>query len=216
MADSVTRWTIEHSEKERLVQLEVTDMKAKIKHIEHLIKEKHPQWHIISKCVQLKERVDSFETLSKDLTCKSNEINTSLQLTLHDPKTDDTKKARCQQLSDILLTTVTKQSELDIMIAELTCAFIAKIPDTSNSSSDPSSAPTTPQTNSTIFGSFDYLKPLSLAADRSPDQLEVFKQGFKTWFGMVSGGPENINREKGFMLASLIRSLDTDWQTYVR
>ena len=33
---------------------------------------------------------------------------------------------------------------------------------------------------------------------------------------MVCGGPENINREKGFMFASLIRSLDTDWQTYVR
>ena len=216
MADSVTRWTIEHSEKERLVQLEVTDMKAKIKHIEHLIKEKHPQWHIISKCVQLKERVDSFETLSKDLTCKSNEINTSLQLTLHDPKTDDTKKARCQQLSDILLTTVTKQSELDIMIAELTCAFIARLPDTSSTPSDTTAAPTLPQTNSTIFGSFDYLKPLPLASDCSSDQLEVFKQGFKTWFGMVCGGPEHINREKSLMFASLIRSLDTDWQTYVR
>ena len=100
--------------------------------------------------------------------------------------------------------------------AELTCSFIAKIPDTSSSSSDPSSAPTLPQTNSTIFGSFDYLKPLPLAADCSPDQLEVFKQGFKTWFGMVCGGPENINREKGFMFASMLRSLDTEWQTYVR
>ena len=30
MADSVTRWTIEHSEKERLVQLEVTDIQANI------------------------------------------------------------------------------------------------------------------------------------------------------------------------------------------
>ena len=136
MADSVTRCTIEHSEKEILVQLEVTDIKAKIRHIEHLIKKSHPQWHIVAKCVQLKERVNSFETLSKDLTCKSNEINTSLQLTLHDPKTDETKKARCQQLSDILLSTVTKQSELEIMIAELTCSFIAKIPDTSSSSSD--------------------------------------------------------------------------------
>ena len=72
MADSVTRWTIEHSEKERLVQLEVTDIKAKIKHIEHLIKENHPQWHIVAKCVQLKERVDSFETLSKDLQVQRN------------------------------------------------------------------------------------------------------------------------------------------------
>ena len=77
MADSIMRWTIENSEKARLVQLEVTDIKARIKHIEHLIKEKHPQWHIIRKCGQLKERVDSFETLSKDLTVKSNEINTT-------------------------------------------------------------------------------------------------------------------------------------------
>ena len=187
------------------MELEVTDIKAKIKHIEHLVKENHPQWHVVASCVQLKERVDSFEMLSKDLTSKSNEINTSL----HDPKTDETKKARCKQLSDILLGTVTKQSELGIMIAELTCSFIAKIPDTSNSS-DPSSAPTLPQTNSTIFGSFDYLKPLPLAADCSPDQLEVFKQGFKTWFGMVCGGPENINREKGFMFASMLRSLDSE------
>ena len=33
---------------------------------------------------------------------------------------------------------------------------------------------------------------------------------------MVCGGPENINREKGFMFASMLRSLDTEWQTYVR
>ena len=79
---------IEQSEKERLVDLEVTDIKAKIKHIEHLVKENHPQWHVVARCIQLKERVDSFETLSQDLTSKSNEINTSLQLTLHDPQAD--------------------------------------------------------------------------------------------------------------------------------
>ena len=33
---------------------------------------------------------------------------------------------------------------------------------------------------------------------------------------MVCVGPENINREKGSMFASMLRSLDTEWQTYVR
>ena len=33
---------------------------------------------------------------------------------------------------------------------------------------------------------------------------------------MVCGGPENINKDKGFMLASMLRSLDTNWQTYLR
>ena len=43
MADNVTRWTVEHSEKERLVDLEVTEIRAKIKHIESLVKENYPQ-----------------------------------------------------------------------------------------------------------------------------------------------------------------------------
>ena len=75
-----------------MVQLEVTDIQARIKHIEKLIKENHPQWLVIRKCEQLKDRVDSFENLSKDLTTKSNQMNTSLQLTIHDPKTDESKK----------------------------------------------------------------------------------------------------------------------------
>ena len=50
MSDSVTRFTVEHSEKERMVQLEVTDIKAKTKHIEKLIKENHPDWLVIKKC----------------------------------------------------------------------------------------------------------------------------------------------------------------------
>ena len=33
---------------------------------------------------------------------------------------------------------------------------------------------------------------------------------------MVCGGPENINKDKGFMLASMLCSLDTHWQTYLR
>ena len=78
MSDNVTRFTIEHSEKERMVQLEVTDIKARIKHIEKLIKENHPDWLVVKKCGQLKDRVDSFENLSKDLTTKSNQMNTSL------------------------------------------------------------------------------------------------------------------------------------------
>ena len=78
ISDNVTRWTIEHSEKERMVELEVTDIQARIKHIEKLIKENHPQWLVIRKCGQLKDRVDSFENLSKDLTTKSNQMNTSL------------------------------------------------------------------------------------------------------------------------------------------
>ena len=58
MSDSVTRFTIEHSEKERMVQLEVTDIKAKTKHIEKLIKENHPDWLVIKKCSQLKDRLN--------------------------------------------------------------------------------------------------------------------------------------------------------------
>ena len=130
MSDNVTRFTIEHSEKERMVQLEVADIKARIKHIEKLIKENHPDWLVIKKCGQLKDRVDSFENLSKDLTTKSNQMNISLQLTIHDPKTDETKVARCKQLSEILLKSVSKQSELETMIEELTCSFIAKLPST--------------------------------------------------------------------------------------
>ena len=148
--------------------------------------------------------------MSKDLTVKSNKINTGLQLTIHDPKTDESKKSRCQQLSDILLKTVSKQSELETMIEELTCSFIARLPDTSITPSDTTAAPTLPQTNSTMYGSFDYLKPSPLPSDCSPDQLEVFKQGFKTWFGMVCGGQDQINREKSFMFASLSQSLDID------
>ena len=96
MADNVTRWTVKHSEKERLVELEVADIRAKIKHIANLIKDSCPQWHVVQRCMQLKDKVDSFETLSQDLTSKSNEINTSLQLTLHDPQADEGKKARCK------------------------------------------------------------------------------------------------------------------------
>ena len=141
MADNVTRWIVEHSEKERLVDLEVIEIRSKIKHIENLLKENYPQWQVVQRCMKLKDKVDSFEKLSQDLTSKSNEINTSLELTLHDPQADEGRKARCKQLSDILLAIVTKQSELGILIAELTCIFIEKIPDTSNGS-DPSSAPT--------------------------------------------------------------------------
>ena len=39
MGDPITRWTVEHSEKQRLVDLEVTDIRSKIKHIENLLKE---------------------------------------------------------------------------------------------------------------------------------------------------------------------------------
>ena len=194
MSDNVTRFTIEHSEKERMVQLEVADIQARIKHIEKLIKENHPQWLVIKKRGQLKDRVDSFENLSKALTTKSNQMNTSLQLTIHDPKTDETKVARCKQLSEILLKSVSKQSELETMIEELTCSFIAKLPDTSITQSDTTAAPILPQTNSTMYGSFDYLRPPPLASDCSPDQLEIFKQGFKTWFGMICGGQDQINR----------------------
>ena len=94
-----------------MVDLEVTEIRAKIKHIENLIKDSCPQWHVAQRCMQLKDKVDSFEKLKQDLTSKSNEINTSLQLTLHDPQADEGRKARCKQLSDILLATVTKQSE---------------------------------------------------------------------------------------------------------
>ena len=216
MSDNVTRFTIEHSEKERMVQLEVADIQARIKHIEKLIKENHPQWLVIRKCGQLKDRVDSFENLSKDLTTKSNQMNISLQLTIHDPKTDETKVARCKQLSEILLKSVSKQSELETMIEELTCSFIAKLPDTSTTQSNTVAAPTLPQTGSTMYGSFDYLRPPPLSSDCSPDQLEIFKQSFRTWFGMICGGQDQINRDKAFMFASLSQSLDTEWQTYIR
>ena len=49
---------------QRMVQLQVSDIKAKTKHIEKLIKENHPDWLIIKKCSQLKDIVDSFENLS--------------------------------------------------------------------------------------------------------------------------------------------------------
>ena len=45
MSDSVTRFTVEHGEKERIVQLEVNDIKAKTKNIEKLIKENPPELH---------------------------------------------------------------------------------------------------------------------------------------------------------------------------
>ena len=96
MSDSVTRFTVEHGEKERIVQLEVNDIKAKTKNIEKLIKENHPDWLVIKKCSQLKDRVDSFQNLSKDLITKSNQMNISLQLSIHDPKTDETKVTRCK------------------------------------------------------------------------------------------------------------------------
>ena len=216
MSDSVTRFTVEHSEKERMVQLQVSDIKAKTKHIEKLIKENHPDWLVIKKCSQLKDIVDSFENLSKDLITKSNQMNISLQLSIHDPKTDETKATRCKQLSEVLLKSVTKQSELETMIEELTCSFIAKIPDTSGTQPDTAAAPTLPQANSTIYGSFDYLRPPPLSSDCSPDTLEIFKQSFRTWFGMICGGQEQINRDKAFMFASLSQSLDTEWQTFIR
>ena len=37
MTDPITRWTVEHSEKQRLVDLEVTDIRSK--HIENLFME---------------------------------------------------------------------------------------------------------------------------------------------------------------------------------
>ena len=85
---------MEHSEKQRLVDLEVTDIRSKIKHIENLLKEEYPQWHVVQRCSQLKTKVDSFEKLSQDLTSKSNDINTPI-----DP--DEGKKLKCKQLSDI-------------------------------------------------------------------------------------------------------------------
>ena len=211
MSDSVTRFTVEHSEKERMVQLQVSDIKAKTKHIEKLIKENHPDWLVIKKCSQLKDIVDSFENLSKDLITKSNQMNISLQLSIHDPKTDETKVTRCKQLSEVLLKFVTKQSELETMIEELTCSFIAKIPDTSGTQPDTVAAPTLLQANSTIYGSFDYLRPPPLSSDCSPDT-----QSFRTWFGMICGGQEQVNRDKAFMFASLSQSLDTEWQTFIR
>ena len=216
MSDSVTRFTVEHGEKERIVELEVNDIKAKTKNIEKLIKEKHPDWLVIQKCSQLKDKVDSFLTLSKDLISKSNQMNISLQLCIHDPKTDDTKITRCKQLSEVLLKSVTKQSEIEMVIDELTCPFIARIPDTSTNQPNTAAAATLPQTNSNMYGSFDYLRPPPLSSDCSPDTLEVFKQSFRTWFGMICGGQENINRDKAFMFASLSQSLDNEWQTFIR
>ena len=212
----MTRFTVEHGEKERIVQLEVNDIKAKTKNIEKLIKENYPDWLVIKKCSQLKDRVDSFQNLSKDLITKSNQMNISLQLSIHDPKTDETKVTRCKQLSEVLLKSVTNQSELDTMIEELTCPFIAKIPDTSGTQPDTVAAPTLPQTNSTMYGFFDYLRPPPLSSDCSPDTLEIFKQSFRTWFGMICGGQEQVNRDKAFMFASLSQSLDTEWQTFIR
>ena len=143
-------------------------------------------------------------------------MNISLQLSIHDPKTDETKVTRCKQLSEVLLKSVTKQSELDTMIKELTCSFIAKIPDTSSTQPDTVAAPTLPQTSSTMYGSFDYLRPPPLSSDCSPDMLEIFKQSFRTWFGMICGGQDQINKDKAFMFASLSQSLDTEWQTFIR
>ena len=71
MADSVTRFTVEHAEKERIVEHEVNDIKAKTKNIERMIKDKSPEWLVVQRCSQLKDRVDSFLTLSKDLISKS-------------------------------------------------------------------------------------------------------------------------------------------------
>ena len=154
MSDSVTRFTVEHGEKERIVELEVNDIKAKTKNIEKLIKEKHPDWLVIQKCSQLKDKVDSFLTLSKDLISKSNQMNISLQLCIHDPKTDETKVTRCKQLSEVLLKSVKQQSEVEMVIDDLTCPFIARIPDTSTN--QPNTAPATlPQTSSNMYGSFD-------------------------------------------------------------
>ena len=130
MADSVTRFTVEHAEKERIVEHEVNDIKAKTKNIERMIKDKSPEWLVVQRCSQLKDRVDSFLTLSKDLISKSNQMNISLQLCIHDPKTDDTKIARCQQLYDVLVKSVKQQSETETIIDDLTCPFIARIPDT--------------------------------------------------------------------------------------
>ena len=110
MADSVTRFTVEHAEKERIVEHEVNDIKAKTKNIERMIKDKSPEWLVVQRCSQLKDRVDSFLTLSKDLISKSNQMNISLQLCIHDPKTDETKVTRCKQLSEVLLKSVKQQS----------------------------------------------------------------------------------------------------------
>ena len=126
-----------------MVDLEVTEIRSKI---ENLLKDDYPQWHVVQRCIKFKNKVDSFEKLSQDLTSKSNEINTNLQLTLCDSAADEGKKTRSKQLSDILLATISKKSELGTLIAEQTCTFIAKIPDTSNGST-PSSAPTQAQTN---------------------------------------------------------------------
>ena len=215
MADSVTRFTVEHGEKERIVEHEVNDIKAKTKNIEKLIKEKHPEWLVVQRCSQLKDKVDSFLTLSKDLISKSNQMNISLQLCIHDPKTDDTKIARCKQLSEVLLKSVKQQSEIETVIDDLTCPFIARIPDTSTN--QPNATPaTSTQTSSNIFGSFDYLRPTPLSSDCTPDSLEIFRQSFTTWFGLICGGQENINNDKAFMFASLSQSLDNEWQTFIR
>ena len=108
-----------------------------------------------------------------------------------------------------------KQSEIEMVIDDLTCPFIARIPDTSTN--QPNTTPaTSTQTSSNMFGSFDYLRPAPLSSDCTPDSLEVFKQSFKTWFGLICGGQENINKDKAFMFASLSQSLDNEWQTFIR
>ena len=46
--------------------------------------------------------------------------------------------------------------------------------------------------------------------------MDIFKQGFRSWFSKVCGGTENVNKDKCFMLSSMLCSVDMNWKTYLR